>query len=243
MEQLALCDVALVQVKVQGGNTHSFSTADEIGCEPVIEEGETVNLQIKNKLIASKKIDFMIAKVGWYSESRSIFVVDSQFERNYDEAKRGNIPLGIYLYSYATNGDEARREAEGLMQYLNTSNKKEYELPIFFDIEDKTQESLNKETIMQIITTFCDVIKNAGYNTGIYANLYWYSNKIDLSKIPEEYSLWIAHYASDVTITDEIPDQIEKYAKTHDIWQYTRTGKIEGISGNVDFNVCYKKYF
>ena len=196
-----------------------------------------------NRLIASKKIDFMIAKVGWYSESRSKFMVDSQFERNYNGAKKGNIPLGIYLYSYATNGDEARREAEGLMQYLNTSNKKEYELPIFFDIEDKTQESLNKETIMQIITTFCDVIKNAGYNTGIYANLYWYSNKIDLSKIPEEYSLWIAHYASDVTITDEIPDQIEKYAKTHDIWQYTRTGKIEGISGNVDFNVCYKKYF
>lgn len=60
MEQLALCDVALVQVKVQGGNTHSFSTADEIGCEPVIEEGETVNLQIKNKLIASKETPDMI---------------------------------------------------------------------------------------------------------------------------------------------------------------------------------------
>ena len=196
-----------------------------------------------NRLIASKKIDFMIAKVGWYSESRSKFMVDSQFERNYDEAKKGKIPLGIYLYSYATSEDEARREAENLIKYLNTSNKKEYELPIFFDIEDKTQESLSKDTATKIITAFGNVIKNAGYNTGIYANLDWYTNKIDLSKIPEEYSLWIAHYDKSVTITDGIPDQLEKYAKTHDIWQYTQTGKIDGISGNVDFNVCYKKYF
>ena len=196
-----------------------------------------------NRLIASKKIDFMIAKVGWYSESRSKFMVDSQFERNYNEAKKGNIPLGIYLYSYATNVDEARREAEGLIQYLNTSNKKEYELPIFFDIEDKTQESLSKEKITQIIMTFCNVIKNAGYNTGIYANLNWYTNKIELSQIPDDYALWIAHYDKSVTITDGIPDQIEKYAKTHDIWQYPQSGNIDGISGNVDFNVCYKKYF
>lgn len=196
-----------------------------------------------NKLIASQKIDFMIAKVGWYSESRSKFVVDAQFERNYDEAKKGNIPLGIYLYSYATNVDEAKREAENLIQYLNTCNKKEYELPIFFDIEDKTQESLSKETVTQIIMTFCNVIKNAGYNTGIYANLNWYTNKIELSQIPDDYSLWIAHYDKSVTITDGIPDQIEKYAKTHDIWQYTDSGKIDGISGDVDFNVCYKKYF
>ena len=196
-----------------------------------------------NRVIASKKIDFMIARVGWYSESRSQFIVDSQFERNYNEAKKGNIPLGIYLYSYATNVDEAKREAENLIKYLNASNKKEYELPVFFDIEDATQETLSKETVTQIITTFCNIIKNAGYNPGIYANLNWYTNKIDLSQIPEDYALWIAHYDKNVTITDGIPDQIEKYAKTHDIWQYTQSGNIDGISGNVDFDVCYKKYF
>ena len=53
MEQFALCDVVMTQIKVSGGTTHSFATADEISCEPVIEEGETKNLTIKNKLIAS----------------------------------------------------------------------------------------------------------------------------------------------------------------------------------------------
>lgn len=52
---LALCDVILTQIKVTGGTTHSFSTADEIGCEPVIEEGEQKSLKIKSQLIASKQ--------------------------------------------------------------------------------------------------------------------------------------------------------------------------------------------
>lgn len=60
IEQFALCDVVLTQIKVNGGATHSFSTADEISCEPVIEEGEAKNLTIKNKLIASKQIPDMV---------------------------------------------------------------------------------------------------------------------------------------------------------------------------------------
>ena len=60
MEQFALCDVVMTQIKVSGGKTHSFATADEISCEPVIEEGETKNLTIKNKLIASKQTPDMV---------------------------------------------------------------------------------------------------------------------------------------------------------------------------------------
>ena len=60
MEQFALCDVVMTQIKVSGGTTHSFATADEISCEPVIEEGETKNLTIKNKLIASKQTPDMV---------------------------------------------------------------------------------------------------------------------------------------------------------------------------------------
>lgn len=59
-EQFALCDVVMTQIKVSGGTTHSFATADEISCEPVIEEGESKNLTIKNKLIASKQTPDMV---------------------------------------------------------------------------------------------------------------------------------------------------------------------------------------
>ena len=60
MEQFALCDVVMTQIIVNGGATHTFATADEISCEPVIEEGEAVNLTIKNKLIASKQTPDMV---------------------------------------------------------------------------------------------------------------------------------------------------------------------------------------
>ena len=60
MEQFALCDVVMTQIKVNGGTTHSFATADEISCETVIEEGETKNLTIKNKVIASKQVPDMV---------------------------------------------------------------------------------------------------------------------------------------------------------------------------------------
>ena len=60
MEQFALCDVVMTQIKVSGGKTHSFATADEISCEPVIEEGEAKTLTIKNKLIASKQVPDMV---------------------------------------------------------------------------------------------------------------------------------------------------------------------------------------
>lgn len=60
MKQFALCDVVMTQIKVNGGKTHSFATADEISCEPVIEEGEAKNLTIKNKLIASKQTPDMV---------------------------------------------------------------------------------------------------------------------------------------------------------------------------------------
>lgn len=60
MEQFALCDVVLTQIKVNGGTTYSFSTADEIGCEPVIEEGENKPLKIKSKLIAQKQTPDMV---------------------------------------------------------------------------------------------------------------------------------------------------------------------------------------
>ena len=63
------------------------------------------------KLVASQKIDFMITKVGWYSENNKRFIVDSKFEKNYKLAKQNKIPLGIYLYSYAKNVEDAKLEA------------------------------------------------------------------------------------------------------------------------------------
>ena len=191
-----------------------------------------------DKLTASKKIDFMIAKSGEYWESKKAFQLDSQFERNYNEAKKRKIPFGTYLYSYATNVEKARTEANELVRYLKKTGKT-FELPIFFDIEDNTQNSLSKQDKTNICKAFGEIVQNAGYKVGIYSSKYWLMNQIDLAQIPSSYDIWVASYG---TNNGSVPASKYEFAGNHDIWQYTSTGRIDGINGNVDFNISYKKY-
>ena len=72
----------------------------------------------------------------------------------------------------------------------------------------------------------------------IYANKWWLENKLDMSKL-NGYEVWLAHY----TGTDDPANNPSDYKGEHQIWQYSESGKINGISTNVDLNISYKKYF
>lgn len=194
-----------------------------------------------DKLVASKQVDFMISRIGWYSETQSKFVVDAQFERNYKNAKAKKLPIGAYVYSYATSIEGAKKEAEEVVKYLKETNQTDYELPIFYDLEDDSQRYLGKQTLSKMAIAFGEVLQQAGYKVGLYSYAYWLDNFMDLSMIPQDYALWIANYEGNTT--GELPENIYKYAKTHDLWQYTDSGKVDGIQGNVDMNICYKRYF
>lgn len=191
-------------------------------------------------LVESNQIDFMIARIGWYSTSQAKFIVDAQFERNYIEAKKRGIPIGGYLYSYAISVEEAIEEAEELVKYLKSTNQTNFDLPIFYDIENDNQISLGKETLTQMAIEFGKVLKREGYNVGVYSYSYWLNTYMDLDKIPSDYDIWVADFGKDNN--GELPDDIYKYGQ-HEIWQYTETGKVDGISESVDMNICYKKYF
>ena len=189
-----------------------------------------------DELVKSDRIDFMIARAGYYSEINGKFMIDSTFERNYRKCKEYGIPVGTYIYSYAINVEEAKREAEELIKYLKSIGATEFDLPIFFDVEDKSQEILTKEQITEICLTFCETIKEAGYKVGVYANKYWWMDKIDITKLPEDYTIWVASYGLD---DGYIPEDIYQYNGKHDIWQYTSSETLPGIEGNVDMNISY----
>lgn len=193
------------------------------------------------KLVASQKIDFMITKVGWYSENNKRFIVDSKFEKNYKLAKQNKIPLGIYLYSYAKNVEDAKLEANELIKYLKSSGNSSFELPIFYDIEEDSQISYGKKAITDITIAFCETMKNAGYEVGVYSYSYWLNNYMETLRLPADYSLWGADYGTNNN--GQIPSDLDKYSETYDIWQFTDKAQIDGINGYVDMNVCYKKYF
>ena len=183
----------------------------------------TINFEkVKN----TDRVDFMIIRAG-----HGITIKDKKFEYNYSEAKKYNIPIGVYLYATAQNVNEAKAEANYL---LNLISGKSFELPIFYDVE--AQENLEKSTITNMCNAFYSIIKNAGYKPGIYASKYYLMYKIDVNKLPTDCSIWVASYGKNDGM---VPKDTYRYNENFDIWQFTSTGKIDGIDGDVDFDLKY----
>ena len=105
--------------------------------------------------------------------------------------------------------------------------------PVFLDVESSggRADSISKATRTAVCKAFCQTIKNAGYNAGVYANKNWWETKINASELTA-YKIWLAQYASTPTYT----------TTRYDLWQYRSTGKVSGISGNVDMNLSYLGY-
>lgn len=152
---------------------------------------------------------------------------DPKFEQNYANAKAADMPVGAYHYTYAVSIAEAQQEAD---VFLNWIKGKQFEYPVYFDIEDDSIVHLGKQLLTDIVCTFCDKLEQAGYFVGVYANKNWLMNYLDYDRI-KKYTIWLAHYT---TATD--------YPNPHDMWQFSSMQKVNGISGNVDMNWCYKDF-
>ena len=171
------------------------------------------------------KTDFAILRAGF---GRYTSQKDPQFERNYAGAKAAGIPVGAYWYSYARSAEEAREEANACLQVLKG---KQFEFPIYFDIEDSTQEFLGKAVLTAMCEAFCDTLEKAGYFAGVYASTYWFTSKLDHARLAGKYTIWLADYRAG-------------YNKTlkRDMHQYTSNGHVEGISGRVDMSTCTRDF-
>ncbi|MDD4716100.1 MAG: GH25 family lysozyme, partial [Oscillospiraceae bacterium] len=89
---------------------------------------------------------------------------------------------------------------------------------------------LDTKTLCNCANTFCSIIKDAGYTPMVYFNCYIGYLKYDLSKILN-YDFWLAQYSNKPTFYYDFK-----------MWQYSSTGSVNGISGNVDMNICFAKY-
>lgn len=153
---------------------------------------------------------------------------DPLFERNYEGAKSQGLFVGVYHYSYATNLEEAHREAEF---FLKTIRGKSFEYPVVIDIEDeKLQSSLKGKKLTGIAEASLRAIEEAGYYAMLYSSKHWLENYMD-SKALKRYDTWVAQWSSALT-----------YTGAWGIWQYSSKGKVSGISGNVDLNYSRKDY-
>ena len=169
-------------------------------------------------------IEFAILRCGYGMDFSN--QDDVEYERNANECERLGIPYGVYLMSYANTVEKARSEAKHVLRLIEG---RKLSLGVWHDIEDNgTSGAINKETLTNIINTFCNTIKNAGYKVGVYANLNWLENKIEKT-IKDNYDIWVAQYYSKC-----------EYEGKYIMWQHTSSGKVNGISTNVDMNILYE---
>lgn len=170
------------------------------------------------------KVEFAILRAGY---GRNVSQKDVQFERNYAECKRVGMPCGAYWYSYAADAADAVVEAKAFLEVIKG---KQFEYPLYFDIEESRVLALGMAKCTEIARAFLDTVEKAGYFVGIYSSKSHLEHYIS-EDLRKRYAVWVAHYAEKTT-----------YSGKHGMWQYSSTGKILGISGNVDMNHCYEDY-
>lgn len=177
--------------------------------------------EIDWKKVKADGIEFAMLRAGYGKVASQ---EDPTFKRNYEEAKANGIKVGAYWYSYATTASDAKKEAEVCASVLKG---KSFDFPIAFDFEDKSQ--LSKEIASAVIPAFIDTLKSKGYYTILYSYKSMLASYID-DEIEKKYDIWLAHYVKTTSY------------KGHKMWQYSSSGKVNGISGNVDLDWCYVDY-
>lgn len=195
------------------------------------------NHPIDWKKVKDAGVKFAILRVGFASTSnRNNLYLDPYFEEFYRGAKAVGMPVGAYFYSRCNSIKTARREAEFI---LNSIKGKQFEYPIWLDVEDTTTlNSASRSALTRAIVTCLEEIKKGGYYVGIYSGKYILRDKLDDENL-KKYDHWIAQYSRHLTYTT--------YKVT--MWQFggevnflTRK-KIPGIGNDVaDQNYCYKDY-
>jgi GH25 family lysozyme M1 (1,4-beta-N-acetylmuramidase) len=169
-------------------------------------------------------IQFAILRAGY---GREMSQKDARFEENYRNAKAAGIPVGAYWYSYAMSEDEARLEAD---VFLSVIKGKQFEMPVYFDLEEKKQFDLGKEKVSAIMRAFLERVESAGYFVGLYGSASSLTTHTAYD-IKSRYTIWLAHWAEQTN-----------YSGAYGIWQYSDKGKVNGISGNVDLDTCYTDF-
>ena len=177
------------------------------------------------KKVKQSEVEYAIIRCGYGTNDKS--QDDKKWEENVKGCVDNNIPYGVYLYSYADTVEKASSEADHAIRLLQG---KKLKYPVYYDLEeDKLRDKISKKTIADIAQTFCDKLSAKGYTVGIYANKDWFTNLTD-SRF-NNWTKWVAQY-----------NTVCNYRGKYDMWQCSSTGRVPGISGNVDLNYSYSPF-
>lgn len=190
----------------------------------------TYQKEVNWNKVKAAGIDFVMIRLGYSGWDTGEIVMDDRFKENLKGAKDAGLDVGIYFFSQAISIDEAEAEAKYVIRHIRGEG---VNYPVAFDMEPVSEvgriASLTRTQKTEICDAFCSIIEANGHKAMVYGNPTWLNQNIDLSYLTR-YSVWLAHY-----------DESTYYQNEFSIWQYSNTGKLPGIEGNVDINIMFIK--
>jgi GH25 family lysozyme M1 (1,4-beta-N-acetylmuramidase) len=179
-------------------------------------------------------IDFVFVRAGYRDAATGKICSDETFDSNVTGAKNAGLLVGAYFYSQAVSTQEAETEANFLLDKVAPYK---IDLPLVMDIETYEDGRLQKmistgllpPVMMNKMTlAFCDAVEEAGYESMVYANKSFLSNKLDGDALADETNIWLAHYTLDTGYTGDFS-----------FWQCSESWTVPGINGYVDKDFWY----
>ena len=175
--------------------------------------------------VADSGVEFVFVRLGYRGITGGELHEDDYVRENLRGAKEAGLQLGAYFYSQAITVEEARQEAAFALEILGDTR---LDLPLVFDWEqEKRTENVPASTVTDSAIAFCEDIALAGFTPMVYFNGYQAEHQMDMARL-DGYLWWLAMY----DINEEFPCRM-------DYWQYSCTGSVPGIEGNVDLNLMF----
>lgn len=177
--------------------------------------------------VKASGVEFAIIRVGYRSSKTGELERDEKALANLQGAAEAGIPIGAYFFSQAVSTQEALEEAEYALSLLEGYT---LSYPLIYDWEYLGAEArtahVDARTLTDCIKTFCSRVEEAGYESMIYFNPHFHENEVLYLEELTDYHFWLAMY-----------DTQMDYPYAIDMWQYSCTGTVPGITGDVDLNL------
>ena len=172
--------------------------------------------------------DFAFVRIGYRGYSVGEIFSDDRARENLAGARAAGLQVGVYFYSQAISPEEAAEEAKWCLDFLAGES---LDLPLVYDWEwvgpNARTGGMDKATLTECAKTFCTAVQNAGCQPMIYFNNHVSRDLLDLEEVAE-FPFWLAQYK----------DQMD-YPYQVDFWQYTESGSVPGIEGDVDIDLMF----
>lgn len=215
MKQIAALSLAGMLAFVPG------LRVEAVGAGSSIARGIDVskhNLGIDWSQVPSSGVSFVFVKAGSTNSG-----VDPYFDVNMRGANAAGLRTGVYLYSYASNVEQAKNEANQLLQWIGNYT---VSYPVVYDVEAPCHKNMSQAQLQEMINAFCSIIEANGYYPVVYSSRNMFRDKIGNIG----YDKWVAQYA----------DALEYDGAA--FWQNTSHGSVAGIPTRVDMNYQFKDY-